>query len=490
MRETRRLALLFALCGLGLVLGGNPAQASFHMMKVVEVFPGTAAAPNAQYVVLQMYVPSQTQVNGHSVILSDASGAVITTFPFTGNLSTGTTQAKILIATPEAVSFFGVGADRTMTASLPLAGGKVCFDMIDCVAWGNYAPPVSDTAVGTPFNSDASPVAAQPGRGLVLGKAIRRRLDIAGGATTLEAGDDTNNSANDFVFGAPAPRRNSGQAGSVPASICGNTAIEGLENCDDGGIQSGDGCSATCIDEFCGDLITNDLDELCDDGNMTSGDGCDANCTPTGCGNGIITAGEACEPPNAGVCDLTCQPANDITPVDWTTPTLGAAGARVATLQSIAAPQIGSADLSGANFSAAPLSASAETIGYGTSSDWNFALSQRAESILVYAVGWRGIEGGVDPVSYDFDSVFTILSGFEGAVVENAGKRLVLAADAFYSGILQFGGPISSVTLDVNSIASSQQAMTFALVPEPSDAMAIALGTLVALKLRAGRRRR
>ena len=490
MRKSRRLASLLALTGLGLVLGGSPAQATFHMMKVVEVFPGTAAAPNAQYVVLQMYFAGQTQVTGHSVIISDASGALIATFPFTGNLANGTTQAKILIATPEAVSFFGVSADRTMTASLPLAGGKVCFDGIDCLAWGNYAPPIADTAVGTPFNSNASPVAAQPGRGLVLGKAVQRRLDIAGGTTTLEAGDDTNNSANDFVFGVPAPRRNSGQAGTVPASSCGNSAIEGLENCDDGGVLSGDGCSATCIDEFCGDTITNDVDELCDDGNMTSGDGCDANCTPTGCGNGIVTAGEACEPPNAGVCDPSCQATTNITPVDWTTPTSGAAGARVATLQSIAAPLIGSADLSGAKFSAAPLSGSAEAIDYDTSSDWNFTLLQPAQSILVYAVNWRGIEAGVNPVTYDFESVFTILSGFEGAVIENTGKRLVLAADALYSGILQFEGPIRTVALAVNSISSSGQTMTFALVPEPTDTMPIALVTLVALKLRSGRHRR
>ena len=480
MRDSHRLASLFALCGLGVVLGGNPAQASFHLMKVVEVFPGTTATPSAQYVVLQMYFPQQRFVTGHSVTISDASGIAIANFAFTGSVANGADQTKILIATAEAAALFGVSADLTMTASLPLAGGKVCFDAIpvDCVGWGNYAPASADVAVGTPLP------------GLVLGRAIQRRLDIAGGTTTLESADDTNNSANDFVFGAPAPRRNSGQAGTVPASSCGNSAIEGLENCDDGGVLSGDGCSATCIDEFCGDTIINDVDELCDDGNTTSGDGCDANCTPTGCGNGIVTAGEACEPPNAGVCDPSCQATTNITPVDWTTPTSGAAGARVATLQSIAAPLIGSADLSGAKFSAAPLSGSAEAIDYDTSSDWNFTLLQPAQSILVYAVNWRGIEAGVNPVTYDFDSVFTILSGFEGAVIENTGKRLVLAADALYSGILQFEGPIRTVALAVNSISSSGQTMTFALVPEPTDAVAVALVTLVALKLRSGRHRR
>lgn len=488
MRDSRWLASFFALCGLLLI--GGPAQAAFHLMKVVEVFPGTAAAPGAQYVVLQMYAVGQTVVSGHSIIISDASGTPVVNFPFTGNVANGANQAKILIATTEAATFFGVSANLTMTASLPLAGGKVCFDAIDCVAWGNYAPPGTDATVGTPFNSDASPVAAQPERGLVSSKAIARRLDIAGVPTALESSDDTNNSANDFRIATPAPRNNAGQTGTVPAATCGNTVIEGLEDCDDGGILSGDGCSATCVDEFCGDLATNDVDEGCDDGNATSGDGCDANCTVTGCGNGIVTAGETCELPNQGVCGPTCIPTTEFPPVDWITPTGGTAGARAATLQSIGGPQISSADLSGANYSAAPLSASVETVDYDTSSNWSFAVSQPAQSILLYTVNWRGGEGGVDPVTYDFDSPFMILSGLEGATVENDDKRLVLAADAFYSGILQFVGPISSVAVDVNSISTSPQTMTFAVVPEPADAAAAALAALAVLKLCTQRRRR
>ena len=484
MRDRLRLAELLVICGL--VLASSAAQATFHLMKVVEVFPGTAAAPNAQYVVLQMYSAGQNLVGGHSIQIFGANGGAITSFPFAGNVGSGANQAKILIATAEAAAFFGVTANLTMTASLPASGGKLCFDSIDCVAWGDYAP--ADAAVGTPFNSNAAPIAGQPGRGLVSGRAIVRRLDIAGGATTLEAADDTGNSANDFSFGVPAPRNNAGATGAAPASFCGNSAIDGLENCDDGNGVGGDGCSNVCIAEFCGDLVINDVDETCDDGNAISGDACDANCTATGCGNGVITAGEACDPPSPGVCTASCAASGEVTLVDWTTATSGSAGPLDATLTSIASPLLTSADLSGPNYTASPASPSAETVDYDTGSAWRFALSRRVGSILLYTLGWRGVEGGANPVVYDFDAPFTVLSGLHGASVENAGTRLVLPADTFYSGILQFAGPRDGVSVAVNTSSSSQQVMTFAAVPEPSFAAAAAISALVVLKCRAARR--
>ncbi len=303
MRVSRGCALLI---GLVIALASAPVSAAFHLMKVVEVFGGTPAAPQAQYVVIQMYAGGQNFVSGHAIIIYDAAGTEITRFTFTASVPSGVNQDKILIATPQAEALFGVTADLAMTASIPAAGGKVCFDAIDCVAWGAFT---GNMGVGTPFNSAAAPVAAQPNRGLVAAKAIKRRLDIAGGATTLDAADDTNNSATDFAFGLPAPRNNAGQDGTIPSSTCGDSSLQGLEICDDGNTIGGDGCSATCVDEFCGDIVVNDTTETCDDGNATNGDGCDANCTITACGNGIVTAGEACDDGNltsGDGCDSNC----------------------------------------------------------------------------------------------------------------------------------------------------------------------------------------
>jgi len=215
------------------VLGASaPATAAFHLMKVVEVFPGAAASPGAQYVVLQMYANNQTVVSGHELTVFDAAGAMIGTVPFGNNVAIGLSQAKILVATKQATDFFNVPADFTLTTALPLRGGKVCFDVnqVDCVAWGNYTG--SSVEVGTPYAQAA---------GLLLGRAAIRRLDIVAPNNTLENGDDTNQSSNDFINGLSAPRNNAGVAGTIPPSVCGNGVLEGLEQC-----EAGVGCSSTC----------------------------------------------------------------------------------------------------------------------------------------------------------------------------------------------------------------------------------------------------
>jgi cysteine-rich repeat protein len=62
-------------------------------------------------------------------------------------------------------------------------------------------------------------------------------------------------------------------------SVCGDTILNQTdgEECDNGNTDPLDGCNATCLDEYCGDGITQD-DEECDDGNTEPGDGCDESC--------------------------------------------------------------------------------------------------------------------------------------------------------------------------------------------------------------------
>ncbi len=179
-----------------------PAFAAFHLVKVVEVYTGNGGAPNAQYIVLQTFAAGQSFISGHQVLVYDAAGAQIGTYTFTSNLANGANQAKILVATPEAVAFFGVSANLSMTPTIPAAGGKVCWDGFDCVAWGSYSG--SSIGVGTPAAPDGIP-----------GLALKRRLDTFGSPTTLEAGDDTDNSANDFVLSVPQPVNNAGQTGTA-----------------------------------------------------------------------------------------------------------------------------------------------------------------------------------------------------------------------------------------------------------------------------------
>ncbi|HYC54687.1 MAG TPA: DUF4215 domain-containing protein [Candidatus Binatia bacterium] len=88
--------------------------------------------------------------------------------------------------------------------------------------------------------------------------------------------------------------------GSCPD--CGNTVIDAGEGCDDGNETSGDGCTAECVDEFCGDSVINDSGtEECDDGDAnsdTTPNACRENCTDPICGDGVTDMGEECDDGN------------------------------------------------------------------------------------------------------------------------------------------------------------------------------------------------
>lgn len=66
---------------------------------------------------------------------------------------------------------------------------------------------------------------------------------------------------------------------TVRPVVCGDGFVGGDEACDDGNTVDGDGCTAGCELEFCGDgVINNGGRESCDDGNSGDGDGCSATC--------------------------------------------------------------------------------------------------------------------------------------------------------------------------------------------------------------------
>jgi cysteine-rich repeat protein len=92
---------------------------------------------------------------------------------------------------------------------------------------------------------------------------------------------------------------------------CGNRRVDANETCDDGNRVAGDGCSDVCRNEgTCGNGIA-EVGEACDDGNQVGGDGCEANCTlRAGCGNRIIGVGETCDDGNlvnGDGCDVLCS---------------------------------------------------------------------------------------------------------------------------------------------------------------------------------------
>lgn len=191
---TRRISVVLATFACALV--ATPAAATFHFMKIVEVFPGTAAEPSAQYVMLQMFAPGQNFVAGHSVAAFDATGTALGSFMFPAAVANGADLATLLIATPDAESLFGVSADLVVTPVIQAAGGAICWDIIECVAWGSFSAttPLPAPLSAPPFNAPT---------GLVPGMAMHRDLS-SGGAVTA------------FVLAAPAPKNNAGQSGTLP----------------------------------------------------------------------------------------------------------------------------------------------------------------------------------------------------------------------------------------------------------------------------------
>jgi cysteine-rich repeat protein len=68
----------------------------------------------------------------------------------------------------------------------------------------------------------------------------------------------------------------------IEPAPCGDRVLHRVqgEECDDGNLSNGDGCSSTCLFEangVCGNRSI-EPDESCDDGNTTNGDGCNAEC--------------------------------------------------------------------------------------------------------------------------------------------------------------------------------------------------------------------
>ena len=109
---------------------------------------------------------------------------------------------------------------------------------------------------------------------------------------------------------------------TVCSPDCGDGRRLGTEECDDGDVTSGDGCSATCVVEpgwVCagGSVRTNDTcrtvcgdgqkagNEACDDGNRVAFDGCSMNCDAIESGFACV-GGNATAPDSCTACATSC----------------------------------------------------------------------------------------------------------------------------------------------------------------------------------------
>lgn len=198
------------------------AQATFHLLKVREVYAGSA---DDSYVELQMYAAGQTFLTNHAMTVYDASGTLVHSSKFASGVANGQNQATVLIGDSGVQTKFGVAPDLVDSElAIPASGGAVCWNAgglpADCVAWGNFSGGSSfQTATGTTVGS---PAAAS---GITVGKAIQRSI-APGCSTLLEESDDSNNSATDFAEVTPAPRDNASPITEATCAGPPNTVID------------------------------------------------------------------------------------------------------------------------------------------------------------------------------------------------------------------------------------------------------------------------
>ena len=227
MRGLRALSLVAGADVATLGFAAPPAAATFHLMQIREVYPGSIAAPGAQYVELQMWASGQNHVEGHVLRSYDAAGAVTGTSAFAHDVADGANQSTLLLATPQAEVQFGVVADAPLAGSLSPAGGAVCWETIDCVSWGSFSG-----ALPSPAGAPAAPGSIPDGMAL-------RRSIARGCATLLEPVDDNDASAEDFAVASPLPRPNSVAPTEQPCTSGGGSGATGGGGGSGGGAAGG-----------------------------------------------------------------------------------------------------------------------------------------------------------------------------------------------------------------------------------------------------------
>jgi len=242
----------------------------------------------------------------------------------------------------------GGGGSGTLCGNAELDGSEQCDDGNalsgdGCNGACNLEPNFACATVGEPCTSTIA-----CGDGAVAG---------------LEACDDGNPTNGDGCTTACEVEPNfgcttGGNGGSVCVptqnAACGDSTVNSGEQCDDGDLEDGDGCSATCaveagfvctvvgqpceLVEYCGDGFLR-AGEQCDDGNASPIDGCNGSCVisanficPTPgqlcqstivCGDGLKTGNEACDDGDTDSgdgCSAACQRE-----AGFTCPTVGVA---------------------------------------------------------------------------------------------------------------------------------------------------------------------
>jgi hypothetical protein len=205
------IGLLGIVAAGALALWPAAAQADHHLVKIVEVYPGSSGNVESEYVELEMTSSGQNLFGGtgSTVTTLSPTGVVLKTATLNSNLTNGERGRRILVGqqglTTKAPDVTWVSGDFIIPT-----GGAVCFDpkdgasFIDCVSWGAFT--------GSTPSPTGGEVAAIPD-----GSALVRERPPCGGGLI-----DTNDPS-DWTTGAFGPNNNLDAA--LPVIGCPQTTI-------------------------------------------------------------------------------------------------------------------------------------------------------------------------------------------------------------------------------------------------------------------------
>ncbi len=218
-----------------------------------------------------------TNHTSYGVARSDSS-TVTTSFSDVWNNATanflGGAQSNVIAQNPQYVS----------ATDLRLQSTSVCIDAGTAAG----APTTDLLRTSRPLNGDGL-----NGAEFDLG-AYEFVLSVVCGNGAVEPGEACDSGAANGTYG------NCNASCTALGPRCGDSVMNGPEQCDDGNAVNTDACLTTCVAATCGDSFVRTGVEQCDDGNTVATDACTATCQTATCGDGITRAGvEQCDDMNS-----------------------------------------------------------------------------------------------------------------------------------------------------------------------------------------------